>query len=82
MIITRGKRKGLHAIPVQFANDWISADLDDRSNIILNPLSVQLEPEDLAWFWERLPFDSSMFTFLYQIHGNRFRRRNLRRRDA
>ena len=40
----RGRRKGETAKMVQYANDWISADAQDGSPIILNPTSVRLEP--------------------------------------
>lgn len=62
MIILRGKRKGETARLHQYANDWISADAQDGSAIILNPTSVRLEPGEreqmethtsTGFFWRR-----------------------------
>ena len=73
MIDTRsGKRYVVH----QFSNDWITGDgtgQDQRQNVVLNPLHVQLETEaeillfmDDQYpgiFWDLYTLDADSLTF-------------------
>lgn len=90
MKILTGRYAGRTGRPLQYANDWISADLDDGTPTILKPHMVQLDEPDRAlfadqsrhvgFFWEvwRLNEDGTFTSLLTQ--PERVRRRTGRRR--
>ena len=75
----RGPRRGERLTPHQFANNWISADGPDGRPVIVRPLSVSLDPEDVEFFQQRL--DSAHVGFFWRVYtldveGRVFRRRS------
>lgn len=73
MLIARGKLKGRQAKLVQFANDWISADLlPEGKPLILNPTSVQLEDGEYAAMQEHSSVGQFWAWYHFDPVGQRF----------
>lgn len=77
----RGKDKGQHLKPIQYANDWIMGEDADGKTHIVSPLAVQLDPEDRAVFTQpdneaASVIQSGQFWRWYQLgEDGRFRKR-------
>ncbi len=75
MIGTRGRLKGVSMTPRQFANDWISATTADGRPVIVNPLSVTLDGDDIRWFIARAgDGHAGFFWNRYVVVGDTFAR--------
>lgn len=70
MIRARGKNAGERLTLVQFCNDWISADDTNGEPVIVDPLTVRLEPGEAQIFLDDP--DPGIFWRRYEISGDTF----------
>lgn len=72
MILVKGRHRGQVLKPRQFANDWISATTPDGQHVVVSPLAVELEREDLSFFdqvagtgtfWTQFALDYETYRF-------------------
>lgn len=71
MEITSGPHRGRTATLRQFANNWITVDIDgERPNTIVQPNQVKLTPEEITTVRTANPEHLGMFWDMWQLYDD------------